>query len=402
MVRHATDGKTYYCADETLVHEAAHLMGSAHDRANSTATGGALQYGRFAYSFGYKTAAAAGNFYTVMAYGDTGQIAHRIFSTPLKSTCGAAGNLTCGVTNSEDNARSLNQMIPIVAQFRATVVPFVGKGRNDFNNDGVSDLLWRSDSRQIETWVMNGATLSLARGFQLPIGYRVMTSGDFNGDGANDLLLTSQARDLVLWTNAGATFTSQSLNRIYGVEWSAVGQIDFNGDGKSDLLWENPVTGAIEAWIMDGATLTRAVGFNLPAGYSVLTTGDFNGDGYGDLLLGGPSRELVMWFGTGTSFNGQSLGKVYGPGWVVTGGVDVNADGKSDLLWRNDSAGQFETWTMDGYTLVSAAGYTLPVGYEIFGSGDYNGDGKLDLLLSNSQRELFMWFGTGSSFNGRR
>ena len=57
-------------------------MGSAHDRDNSKTTGGALQYGRFAYSFGYKTAAAAGNFYTVMAYGDTGQTAHRIFSTP--------------------------------------------------------------------------------------------------------------------------------------------------------------------------------------------------------------------------------------------------------------------------------------------------------------------------------
>ncbi|UOV00696.1 reprolysin-like metallopeptidase [Pseudoxanthomonas mexicana] len=77
-----TDGKTYYCADETLVHEAAHLMGSAHDRANSTNSSGGLQYGRYAYSFGYKTAAAAGNFYTVMAYGDTGQISHRIFSTP--------------------------------------------------------------------------------------------------------------------------------------------------------------------------------------------------------------------------------------------------------------------------------------------------------------------------------
>ncbi len=118
-----TDGKTYYCADETLVHEAAHLMGSAHDRANSTNSSGGLQYGRYAYSFGYKTAAAAGNFYTVMAYGDTGQISHRIFSTPLKSTCGSGANLACGVANSEDNARSLNQTIPVVATFRATVVP---------------------------------------------------------------------------------------------------------------------------------------------------------------------------------------------------------------------------------------------------------------------------------------
>jgi hypothetical protein len=58
-----SDGQSYYCAPETLVHEASHLMGSAHDVANSPNT-----TGRYPYSYGYKT--TNGNFYTVMAYGD--------------------------------------------------------------------------------------------------------------------------------------------------------------------------------------------------------------------------------------------------------------------------------------------------------------------------------------------
>lgn len=173
-----TDGKTYYCADETLVHEAAHLMGSAHDRANSTNSSGGLQYGRYAYSFGYKTAAAAGNFYTVMAYGDTGQISHRIFSTPLKNTCGANANLACGVANSEDNARSLNQTIPVVATFRATVVPFSAaaalpgqiRGANDRCLDVVGGAtangslvqMWSCNGFRQQEWVFNNATAGFA------------------------------------------------------------------------------------------------------------------------------------------------------------------------------------------------------------------------------------------------
>jgi hypothetical protein len=46
--------------------------------------------------------------------------AHRIFSNPRSDFCGGA---PCGVDNVADNARSLAQTMPIVAAFRATVVP---------------------------------------------------------------------------------------------------------------------------------------------------------------------------------------------------------------------------------------------------------------------------------------
>lgn len=103
----------YVCRDETFAHELAHNMGSAHD-AVTQGGGDGLQdeeYGRYSYSFGYKT--GAGGFYTIMAYGDDGQTGIRVYSNPrISAPCGQA----CGTANA-DNAKSLGQTAPVIAQF---------------------------------------------------------------------------------------------------------------------------------------------------------------------------------------------------------------------------------------------------------------------------------------------
>lgn len=121
-----TDGKTYFCREETLAHELGHSMSSAHDVETVKQLGGnkdgvvdANEYGLFPYSFGFKTTVVAGNFYTVMAYGDSGQVRYRTFSNPRITFC---GGFPCGSAEA-DNARSLSQAMPVVASFRATVVP---------------------------------------------------------------------------------------------------------------------------------------------------------------------------------------------------------------------------------------------------------------------------------------
>ncbi|WP_394696430.1 reprolysin-like metallopeptidase [Pseudoxanthomonas japonensis] len=320
-----TDGKTYYCADETLVHEAAHLMGSAHDRANAVVTrpDGTtyLQYGRFPYSFGYKTAASAGNFYTVMAYGDTGQVAHRIFSTPLKSTCGGAGNLACGVANSEDNARSLNQTIPVVASFRATVVPF-----SSAVLDIASVLKTATGSGKTEVHFMNGNNNYQGFSRQLATALAAVGGnnnswdllfGDYNGDGIDDMYAIakqgSSGKTEVHVLNGAtnySTFLLQIATALHGTgsDNTWVFRLgDQNADGKLDLYCINKRggSGRTDVHVLNGSNLFQS--FLLQTTTAIEATGagyewdfdvaDRNGDGSLDIFAfkkvgGGGKTEL--------------------------------------------------------------------------------------------------------------
>lgn len=392
----------YVCRDETLAHEIGHNMGSTHDRGTAQGSNGTLEageYGRYPYSFGYKTGSSQGNFYTVMAYGEGGQTTYRVFSNPSIAYCGGQ---PCGAADTADNARSLNQTMPIIAGFRATVVPVAVTSPTpfDFDADGKSDLLWRDETAGVmESWLMSGSQLVSARAMQLPPGQRVVTTGDFNGDRRADLLLLNNTRDMTMWFSGTSGFASAPMGRTAGIGWIPLGGGDFDGDGKSDLLWRNEATGSAELWLMNGSSLASARAFSLPAGYRVAGLGDFDGNGKADLFLTGPSRDMIAWLGDGSGFVPQALGRTSGVGWKVVSGFDFDGDGKTDLLWKNEGGGQFETWLMNGAILSSARGFSLPAGYRVFAAGDYNGDSKADLLLTSAARDQVMWFGNGTAFS---
>ena len=396
------DGKTYFCREETFAHEVGHNMGSQHDEETAGDS-----YGAYDYSFGYKTSEAAGDFYTVMAYGDTGQTAYRVFSNPSVSLCGGRA---CGVANQADNARSLRQATPVIAQFRQSVAEdttaFV---KHDMDGDGKSDILWRYGGDIVgnfRIWTMGGSDRSDVWQTTLSSGYRVVATGDFNGDGIGDVVWRHpEVADLRLWLGKGDGRFDGYWVPSYNGNWDVVGAGDIDGDGKSDLLWryKGDITGNFRYWIMDGARRDRVGSTTLSSTYAVAATGDFNGDGLLDILWRAPGAGRVrMWLGNGLGFAGHWV-ESYNQNWTVEGAGDINGDGKDDILWRykGDIDKNFRYWLMDGAQRLDVGGTTLSSPYEIVSTGDYNGDGKLDILWRvDGASRLRIWIGNGRTFGG--
>ena len=166
---------------------------------------------------------------------------------------------------------------------------------NDFNGDGVSDVLWQNDNRTVREWLgqaPNGAFVgnSANVNFLAAAGSHVIGTGDFNGDGRVDSLWqTADGRvtDLLGQPSGGFVDNSAKVGIFTGLEWHAIGTGDFNGDGLDDVLWQND-NGTVRDWLgqADGsfAGNVARVNFVAAAGSHMVGTGDFNGDGCTDML----------------------------------------------------------------------------------------------------------------------
>lgn len=398
----------YFCSEETLAHEIGHNMGSAHDSVTADANeDGVLQsneYGRYPYSFGYKPA----SFHTIMAYGDSGQQAYRVFSNPAITYCGGA---PCGIANQADNARSLRQTMPIVASFRTAVVPSAGvpalrvdANANDANGDGRSDLFWHSAQHGgMQPWLMNGARWQYGPLARVSGVYEVIGLGDFNGDGRADLLWSEAATRGHLWiwlAQHNGSYLVRYL-RPYPKGWGVAGIGDANDDGRSDVFWHNPAEGRLQAWHMNGASWTYGQVDVTPGGAVVVGIGDFSGDGVADILwhdaLG---SELHIWLRTAQGGHVQHHLRAYPSGWSVAGIVDINGDHRMDVLWHSSAHQSAQAWLMNGVRWTYGRAKSVASRYQVGATGDFNGDGLGDVFWRDAaQTESWVWLGVpGGAF----
>jgi ELWxxDGT repeat protein len=275
--------------------------------------------------------------------------------------------------------------------------------RNDFNGDGKSDILWRSDIGGVALWEMNGATVSAANLTstpQLDPSWKNAGTGDFNGDGKADILWRNTNNAIAIWTMDGANVLSSRLTSIPSIDpsWKNAGIGDFNGDGKSDILWRNN-DGSVALWQMNGSTVVSSSLTSTPSldiSWKTAGIGDFNDDGQSDILWRNDDGSVALWQMNGSSVVSSSLTSTpsLDSTWKINGTADFNGDGNADILWRNTTTGAIAVWQMNGATVVSSAATSTPSldsTWQVAGTGDFNGDGKADILWRNTTGATDVW-----------
>jgi peptidyl-Asp metalloendopeptidase len=381
-----TDGRTYFCREETLSHELGHNMGQNHNIEDS---GG--DTGTHSYSYGYRETTTTG-FYTVMAYrlGSSSQFSINYFGNPSVNYEGRP----TGLANA-DNARSMNISMPLVAPFRATVVPMGGRIRNDVNGDGTSDLVWHNGSN-LSWWQMSSSGSVVSTGGQAtPSNYIAIATGDFDGNGVTSDVLWRQGNILRMWLKASTGNHLDVAVSNYPVGWRLVGAGDLNKDGRTDLIWQSGTT--VSIWLMNGNAPTFAsASISLPnPGTTPLAVADFSCDAASDILWRNANGELLTWVVNSSSssqisFTAQTIAQ-YPNGWVTRGAGDFNADGCDDISWFNGSALSYWPLTANSsgvITVGSPAGRALPTGARLLSILDIGGDGYADLLIRRGNGEL--------------
>ena len=156
--------------------------------------------------------------------------------------------------------------------------------RQDFNNEGRSDILWRHENGGLLTWD-GGQVNDFASLGSRSLDWQFAGDGDFNGDATADILWrnTSGAVEISEMASNGFIHTTHSLG-VVGNDWHIADTGYFNGDDTSDILWRHD-SGQLAIWdINDGAQSGyHFLGFVGQTGTST-DTGDFNGDGQTDIL----------------------------------------------------------------------------------------------------------------------
>jgi Ca2+-binding RTX toxin-like protein len=283
---------------------------------------------------------------------------------------------------------------------------------NDFNGDGKSDLLWRSDAGYLSDW-LGTATGALANNDAnaatwAPTSWHVAGTGDFNGDGKIDLLWRADSGHLSNWLgSATGGFANNDANAATWAptSWHIVGTGDFNGDGKSDILWRAD-TGHLSDWLgsSSGAFVNNDANAATwaPTSWHIVGTGDFNGDGKVDLLWRADTGHLSDWLGTasGGFVNNDNNAATWAPtNWTVVATGDFNGDHIDDILWRADT-GHLSNWlgtATGGFVNNDANAATwAPSTWHIAATGDFNGDGKTDIAWRADTGHLSNWLGSAT------
>ena len=218
-----------------------------------------------------------------------------------------------------------------------------------------------------------------------------MARNDFTNDGVSDLLFYNRNTDsLGIWDMAAGGVSSYVIIGQLPTGWSVSGSGDYNGNGTDDILFRQSGTGTVGYWNMVDGVNTGFVPliWETSSPWSIVKTqgADFNGDGRDDILWRNENGDLGIYRMTGGGaydFAWDVLGNVP-TDWQVLGADDFNGDARADILWRNSGSGQVGYYAMDGGVQGWVGLGTATSEWRFEGMADFDGDHFADILWSRA------------------
>jgi hypothetical protein len=268
-----------------------------------------------------------------------------------------------------------------------TAPPTTAAAANDYDPDGVSDLLWQSQSTGgVYEWQMSGGQHVANTYLGNLSGWSDIGVGDFYGAGAAaDILWQSQSTGGVYeWQMSGGQHVSNVyLGDLSG--WNEIGVGDFYGNGTSDILWQSQSTGDVYEWTMSNGQHTGNVYLGNLSGWNEIGAGDFQGNGTSDILWQNQSTgDVYEWTMSSGQHSGSDIYLGNLSGWSEVGIGDFYGNGTSDILWENQTTGVVYEWQMSGGQHTGSTYLGNLPGWSVVGTGDYTGNGVSDVVWQNA------------------
>ncbi|NUQ88603.1 MAG: VCBS repeat-containing protein [Glycomyces artemisiae] len=296
--------------------------------------------------------------------------------------------------------------------------PGVPLARNDFNNDGLEDLVSvrRSDGAlRLNTGngdgTLDAATTMASSGWA---GLDVVMAGEVNSDGHADLLVRDNATG-TLYTYPGDGAGGLKPRIRSGSSWNTMGvftTLDVDGDGMTDIMAVRKSDGGLYYYSGNGDG-TFANGVLLATGYNyidaMISVGDVDKDGVEDVMFR-LSQTQEYWVFASTATEpvelSPTLGEPEGRRFrQLVGAGDLDRDGLLDLLSLDTrTSGLYRqsfgmTGWVNSYRTVQSSGWagaSLPM-VTLDRAHDYDEDGASDILARRgADGHLLIYYGTGT------
>ena len=165
---------------------------------------------------------------------------------------------------------------------------------NDFNGDGMSDIVWRNDAGVVAIWAMNDGMILHGNSLgPVPANWNRRHRRLQRRRHERPAVAQRCRRDRDLGHERRCHSPRHSLGSV-PTNWHIAGTGDFNGDGMSDILWRNDA-GVVAIWDMNDGMILHGNSLVAPTNWNIAGTGDFNGDGMSDLLWRNDAGVTAIW-----------------------------------------------------------------------------------------------------------